>query len=68
MFCNAIHCRALPDICALGVRGEDHHLCEEWAEEIQEDAESRLPRELWGKRGRWEWSQRRGSEDGTALP
>ena len=42
-----MQCKVWPNICTLGVRGEDHHLCEEWAEEIQEDAESRLPRELW---------------------
>ena len=29
VLCNAMCCRALLDICALGVRGEDHHLCEE---------------------------------------
>ena len=63
-----MQCKVWPNICTLGVRGEDHYLCEEWTEEIQEDAESRLPRELWEKRGWWEWCQRRGSEDGTALP
>ena len=29
VLCNAMHCRVLPGICPLGVRGEDHHLCEE---------------------------------------